>query len=300
MHKLGHRYQRTLRGPAVVEGVGYLTGAAVRVRFCPAAPDTGLVFRRTDLRGAWPIPAVVTNVSGANRRTTLGQAPIHIEMVEHILAALAGLRIDNCLIEINASETPGMDGSAAAFAHALRAAGIVLQYHPRPIYATDRPVTVTDGKATLTLYPPGEDPTDPLQVSYILDYGLRSPLGRQRHTHALTPSEFLNGLAECRTFLLEEEADLLRRQGLGARTTARDLLIFGPRGPVDNVLRFADEPARHKALDMVGDLALFGYDLRGHVVGYRSGHALNVALVRRLQELVVARRAPVRTQRLAA
>ncbi len=111
-----------------------------------------------------------------------------------------------------------------------------------------------------------------------------SPIGRQVHTQAFTPGLFAQELASCRTFILETEAAELRRQGLGTRTTAADLLVFGPRGPVDNTLRYANEPARHKVLDLVGDLSLLGADLCGHVVAYRSGHPLNVELVRRLRQ----------------
>ena len=120
--------------------------------------------------------------------------------------------------------------------------------------------------ATLALHP-SDEPT--LKISYLLDYGLPSPIGRQAHTTVLTPESFLNELAGCRTFLLEPEAQELRRQGLGACTTPADLLVFGPRGPIHNALRFANEPARHKILDIVGDLSLLGCDLYGHLVAFR-------------------------------
>ena len=141
------------------------------------------------------------------------------------------------------------------------------------------------GSPTLALYPPGRDE---LKISYTLDYGLNSPIDRQRYTQAITAESFLNHLASCRTFLLESEATGLRSQGLGARTTAADLLVFGRRGPIDNGLRYANEPARHKILDLVGDLSLFGHDLRGHVVAYRSGHPLNIELVRQLTRQLAA------------
>src|SRR5207302_1517566 len=115
------------------------------------------------------------------------------------------------------------------------------------------PVVLGQGGATLTLHPPAGDE---LRISYFLDYGVSSPLGRQLHTQDVTPGEFLTGVADCRTFILESEAAELRRQGLGKRTTAADLLVFGPRGPIDNRLRHANEPARHKVLDIIGDLAL--------------------------------------------
>jgi UDP-3-O-acyl N-acetylglucosamine deacetylase len=277
----GFRSQRTIRRMVEVAGVGFFTGVDVRVVFQPAEPHTGVVFVRKDVRGAPCIPARAENVFGTNRRTTLGRPPHQIELVEHVLAALAGLRIDNCRIEIDAAELPGLDGSARGFTEALRHAGTETQPADRMIWTVDEPITIEDGPAILTLYPL---PEAELCVSYVLDYGLHSPLGLQRHTHRITPEQFLNGLDHCRTFVLEEEADALRRQGIGTRATYQDLLVFGPHGPINNTLRAANEPARHKVLDIVGDLALFGHDLHGHVAGCRSGHTHNVALVRRLQQ----------------
>jgi len=280
VRRTGYRYQRTIGRPADVAGVGFLTGALVRLRFVPAPPDTGIVFVRTDLRPRAHVPARVEEVTGTNRRTTLGRAPAQVGLVEHVLAALAGLRIDNCFVELNAPEPPGLDGSARLFVDALGRAGTVLQAGRREVWATDEPVVVTAGGATLALHPadgPG------LRVSYLLDYGIGSPIGWQTYTQDISPDNFAREVAGCRTFLLEAEAAALRRMGLGSRTTAADLLVFGRRGPIDNRLRWANEPARHKVLDIVGDLALFGADLCGHVVAYRSGHPLNVELVRALK-----------------
>jgi UDP-3-O-acyl N-acetylglucosamine deacetylase len=281
VYRLTHRPQRTLARPAEVCGPGLLTGATVRLRFAPAPPDAGVAFVRTDLRPAARIPAAVRHVTDTRRRTTLGHAPAQVMLVEHALAALAGLRIDNCVVELDADEPPGLDGSAQAFVAALRRAGAAPQPARRPVWAARAPVTVAHGGATLTLYPPdGADPG--LRVSYLLDYGPGSAIDRQAHTQTVTPERVAADVAGCRTFLLEEEVQEFRRQGLGARLTPADLLVFGRRGPIDNRLRFANEPARHKVLDLIGDLALFGADLCGHVVAYRSGHPLNVALVRKL------------------
>jgi len=170
----------------------------------------------------------------------------------------------------------------------------VLQPARRCVYTVAATVLVSQKGATLALHPA---PGDELKISYLLDYGVGSPIGRQTHTQVITPQNFATGLAASRTFILEAEAAELRRQGLGARTTAADLLVFGPRGPIDNRVRYADEPARHKVLDLVGDLALFGHDLCGHLVAYRSGHPLNVELVRALTRLL-AQACPAR--RLAA
>ena len=265
MRRHSYRPQRTLLRAAEVTGVGFLTGSEVRLRFLPAPPTSGVVFVRSDLPGRPRLPAHVSQVTGTQRRTTLGRTPIQVSLVEHVLAALAGLRIDNCIVEIDAPEPPGLDGSAAGFVLALSAAG----------------------NATLTLHPPLEESGTSLTMTYFLDYGRFSPIIRQVHTQTITPGTFMRGLAPCRTFLLEAEADALRQQGIGRSTTTSDLIVFGDRGPIDNELRFANEPARHKVLDMVGDLSLIGADLCGHVIACRSGHPLNVELARAVHQQLV-------------
>jgi UDP-3-O-acyl N-acetylglucosamine deacetylase len=274
------RLQRTIARPAEVQGTGFLTGARVRLRFVPALPSTGVVFVRTDLRYRPRIQACVDNVTGTHRRTTLGHAPAQVALVEHVLAALAGMKIDNCIVEINAPEPPGLDGSAKEFVAALGDAGLVVQPCPRPCYAVSESVVIAAAGATLALHPSDDNG---LTLTYFLNYGTASSIGRQVWTGAVSTGLFASELAPCRTFLLFSEADELRRQGLGRNTTFADLLVFGPNGPIDNRLRFANEPARHKVLDMIGDLSLLGMDLCGHVIAYRSGHPLNVELVRTLR-----------------
>jgi UDP-3-O-acyl-N-acetylglucosamine deacetylase len=212
-----------------------------------------------------------------------------VTLVEHVLASLAGLRIDNCLVELDAVEPPGLDGSAAGFVEALIEAGIKDQPARRSIWCVSEPITVHGGSATLTIYPPVDHQCSDLSMSYFLDYGPQSPIVRQLFTQMISPGIFLRDIAPCRTFLLQAEAEQFRSQGMGSRITAADLLVFGPHGPIENTLRFANEPARHKVLDMVGDLSLLGTDLCGHVVACRSGHPLNVELARALhQQLVLA------------
>ncbi len=286
MRKHNARPQRTLRNSAEVHGVGFLTGATIQVRFLPAPPSSGVVFVRTDLAGRPRIPAHVTQVTGTARRTTLGRAPVQVTLVEHVLASLAGLRIDNCLVELNAVEPPGLDGSALGFVEALLEAGIVEQSAPRSVWSVSEPVTVRAGEATLTLHPPETDQVG-LWMSYFLDYGPTAPIVRQVYTREISSSVFLREIASCRTFLLQQEAEFLRAQGLGSNTTPKDLLIFGRYGVIGNTLRFANEPARHKVLDMIGDLSLLGTDLRGHLIACRSGHPLNVELARVLHARLV-------------
>src|SRR5262249_53667416 len=203
-----------------------LTGAHVRARFLPAPPSSGVVFVRTDLHPAASILAHVDQVTGTARRTTLGHAPAQVGLVEHVLAALAGLRLDNCVVELNAPEPPGLDGSARGFVEVLRGAGSVPQPVPRSAWAVDEPGLVEQAGATLALHPADGNV---LRISYFLDYGLGSPIDRQVHTEDVNVEGFINGVSACRTFLLEEEARELRRQGLGLRTKAADLLVFGRR-----------------------------------------------------------------------
>jgi UDP-3-O-[3-hydroxymyristoyl] N-acetylglucosamine deacetylase len=297
VNRVGYRYQRTIARPVELMGVGFLTGAAVRLRFQPAPPSTGVVFVRSDLRSHTQIPAYIDQVTGTARRTTLGHAPAEVALVEHVLATLAGMRIDNCYVELNAPEPPGLDGSAQQFVDLVRRAGTRLQLAQRTIWATEAPLIVAHKGACLTLHP-AQDHT--LQITYILDYGSRSPIDLQRATQVITPENFANEIASCRTFILDSEAEELRRQGLGSRTTLADLLVFGPKGPIDNRLRFANEPARHKILDLVGDLSLFGFDIAGHVVAYRSGHPLNIEMVRALTRQLNGNARPQTIPRLAA
>jgi UDP-3-O-[3-hydroxymyristoyl] N-acetylglucosamine deacetylase/3-hydroxyacyl-[acyl-carrier-protein] dehydratase len=277
------RRQRTIARAAGVRGVSFLHGADVSLRFVPAGADAGVAFVRTDLPGRPEVAAHVRNVVPRQRRTTLQHGEAVVEMVEHVMAALAGLRIDNCRVEIDAPETPGCDGSSQAFVDALGGAGVAELDRERETLVIDRPLTVREGAASLTAHPgDGES----YVLSYQLDYGRQSTIGAQSLFLDVSPETFRRELAPSRTFLLEAEAQALRQAGIGTRTTEKDLLIFGPHGVIGNELRYPDECVRHKILDMVGDLALLGTDLCGHVVAHRSGHQLNAGLVRKLWSAV--------------
>ena len=276
---VGGRRQRTLTRPTEVHGPGLVTGAHVKLRFNPAPQDFGVSFLRTDLPGAAPIPAIADSVTGTARRTTLGSGKNQVTLVEHVLAALAGMRVDNCTVELDGPEPPGLDGSSEGYVETLLGAGITLQQGRRPRLAVLEPIRVSQDGATLGIYPrDGDD----LLVSYLLDYGPNAPITPQSLTVTVDPDRFRQDLARCRTFVLEHEARELQRQGVGRHLKPAEILVFGPKGLIDNRLRFPDEPARHKILDLVGDLALCGFDLVGHVVAYRSGHPLNVELARAL------------------
>ena len=273
------RKQRTIAAPVSVDGYGYWTGQDVHVEFQPAEPDTGIVFVRQDLQPAVQIPAVVANRIETPRRTTLTRAGGRVEMVEHIMAALAGLEIDNCRVCVNRPEMPGLDGSALGFVQALDRVGIVAQTASRGKLVIREITRLGDDQSWIEARP---STTHELSIKYRLDYGQDNAIGRQTYEVVVTPESFRRELAASRTFVFKQEADWLLAQGLGKRASAADLLIFDNQGPIDNELRYSDECVRHKMLDLVGDLALAGCDLDGHIVAHRSGHRLNAELVRTL------------------
>lgn len=275
MHSL--RNQRTIKSPAVVEGVGYWSGRDIRVEFHPADINTGIVFVRTDLEPPVYLPAVVAHRIEVPRRTALNVAGTRVEMVEHVMAALSGLQIDNCEVRVTQAEMPGMDGSSADFVTALDAAGIVEQPASRPQLVVREITRIGDDDSWIEVRPATHGG---LSVRYRLDYGNDNAIGRQTLEMKITPDSFRRELAPSRTFMLKAEADWLLKQGLGTRVSPKDLLIFDDQGPIDNRLRYSDECVRHKVLDLVGDLALAGCDVVGHVIAHRTGHRLNAEIVK--------------------
>jgi UDP-3-O-acyl N-acetylglucosamine deacetylase len=271
------RPQQTLARSASVAGYGYWSGRDVRVEFRPAPPDAGVVFVRGDVAGGTRIPALVSRRVEAPRRTTLRAAGASVEMVEHVLAALAGLRIDNCEVWVDAPEMPGCDGSSLPFVEALDAAGIVRQDAARGKLIVKEITRLGDEDSWIEARPA---PAGGLSLKYRLDFGRDNPIGRQTLALEVTPDSFRRELAPSRTFMLKEEGAWLRSQGLALRPTTKDLLVYDESGPIDNPLRFADECVRHKLLDLVGDLALAGCDLEGQFIAHKSGHRLNAELVR--------------------
>jgi UDP-3-O-acyl N-acetylglucosamine deacetylase len=275
------RDQRTLARSSQARGVGFLTGADVTISFHPAPPGHGVAFQRTDLPGTRPVPATIEHAVPRERRTAIAHDGVTVEMTEHVLAALVGLRIDNCLVQIDAPEPPGCDGSARAFVEALLEAGSIGQGVPRPAFAVSQPARLVEpqtGMAILAEPVEGER----LVIEYELDYGPASPIPPQTLAVEITPESFVAELAFARTFILETEVAALQAQGYGRRTTARDLIVYGPRGVIDNELRAPDECVRHKILDCLGDFGLIGCDLFGRFRAVRSGHRLNREIVRRI------------------
>ena len=273
------RHQQTIRRPAIVAGYGYWSGKDVRVEFRPAEENSGITFVRDDLGPSARIPARPENRLNVPRRTNLGLDGVQVEMVEHILAALAGLQIDNCEVGVDQSEMPGCDGSSLAFVQALDAVGTVTQSAMADRLVVTESITLSSGESWIEAHP---NSAGGLSIGFVLEYPHDEVIGKQSIALDLTPESFRREIAPCRTFVLQREATAMIRQGLGKRVTHRDLLVFDDDGPVENVLRFENECARHKTLDVIGDLALTGCEIVGHIVAHRSSHQLNAKLAEEL------------------
>ncbi len=276
------RFQQTIEHVTRVSGRGYWSGCAISLTFLPADANCGIVFRRIDLPGKPTIRAQVANRRDTQLRTTLVEAAVHVEMVEHVLAAIYALEIDNCIIECDAPEMPGMDGSSLAFAIALEGAGIRRQWDSCEEYSIAFPIRLGDDNQWVMAIP-SVDPG--LTIRYELDYGAKSSVPTCESTLEITRENFSQQIAPARTFLEEHEAKQLQSKGVASHVTYRDLLVFGPEGPIDNSLRFDDECSRHKLLDVIGDLSLCGIRLQGKIIAHRSGHRLNGLLAKELWEV---------------
>jgi UDP-3-O-[3-hydroxymyristoyl] N-acetylglucosamine deacetylase/3-hydroxyacyl-[acyl-carrier-protein] dehydratase len=263
-----------------VTGRGLFSGKPCRLCFAPAPTDSGIVFVRTDSAGrAIHIPTHIGKVAKREHRTSLTNGTASVETVEHVLAAVYGLNIDNVVVEMDADETPSVDGSSLAFVQALQKAGLTEQDSERRPYVIDEPMSASDGEAMLAAMP---GPTDCLDILYDLDYSATPSIGRQVLGFRLGADDFAARLAPSRTFALEQEARQIQASGQCKHLTYKDILVMGRAGPIENKLRFADEHVRHKICDLIGDLALLGRPLAGRIVAYKSGHQLNHELVRKL------------------
>lgn len=281
--------QRTISREVEFEGRGLFTGEPVTMRVRPGAPHSGICFVRTDQSPPVRVAARVENVSKRARRTSLRNGAVAIETVEHCLGACVGLGLDNLQIEIDASEIPALDGSSQLFVEKLRTAGVCEQSASIEAFIINNVIRVAEGDSELIALPPLDPKSESLDVAYDLDYGPSGPIGRQSYRVTLTPESFEANIAPARTFVLEKEAEQLQATGSGRHLTYKDLLVVGPDGPIENRLRFPDEYVRHKILDLIGDLGLFGRPLIGRIYAVKSGHALNHELIRALRKSEEAR-----------
>ena len=273
------QYQSTLRDAIEFAGVGLHTGLPGRVRLTPAPAGSGLRFR---LNGAVEFPARADYVVDTRRATMLGAGEHTVSTVEHLLSAVLGMGVDNALISVDGPEIPVMDGSAKVFADAIAAAGTTVQREPRLRFIPTEPYIFREGDKLLVIVP-----ASTFRIRMTVDY--EAPIGAQYRDLDIDPATYLAEVAPNRTFGFQHEVEALIRRGLAQGGTLDNAVVFGPDGPLAP-LRSADEPCRHKVLDLVGDLALLGAYPQCEVIAIKSGHKLHCMAVRQLRPAGVAAR----------
>ena len=274
--------QQTVRDTVRIEGIGLMLGQPVAVKIQPAPPETGIVFERVDLDPPVRIPATVDRVVSRARRTTLKTGEATIETIEHCMSALAGLQIDNAIIELTGPELPCGDGSAQLFVDPILETGVIEQELPRRVFKLKEPIVIEeDGKMLAAV--PSEDPGT--RIVFDLDYGEHSNrIPRQTVSFNAVSGDYAKEIAPARTYSLREEAEALWERGMCRHLTPKEVLVIGEDGPIENAFRFTDEPVRHKVLDVLGDLYLVGRPVQCRILAHRSGHTLNRMLVTKIRE----------------
>ena len=269
--------QRTLRRSISCAGIGLHSGRKVTLSLKPASADSGIWFRRSDLGGV-ELPATVQHVGGIHYATGLTRDAVKVDTVEHLLAALVSLGIDNVVVELNSPEVPIMDGSAAPFVYLIQEAGFRELGARRRYLKVLRPISLSRGDKRIALYP-----SDHFKVTYSIAFD--HPLLRhQSRTLRISPESFVEEIAPARTFTFLKEVEMLRQQGLALGGSLENAVVIGDTGVLNSGLRFDDECVRHKILDVIGDMALVGHPVIGHLVAHRGGHALHTAFAAQVRE----------------
>jgi UDP-3-O-[3-hydroxymyristoyl] N-acetylglucosamine deacetylase/3-hydroxyacyl-[acyl-carrier-protein] dehydratase len=309
--------QTTIKKPVNVEGVGLHTGQIVSMTFMPAPENYGIKFQRVDLPGQPIIDADVDNVVDTSRGTTIEQNGGRVATVEHVMASLAGLEIDNCLVQINGGETPIMDGSSRYFIKALKEACVVEQDAEREYFTIPQNVFYTESDRSVEMI---AMPLDDYRLTVMVDYN--SPVLGSQHASITSLKEFESEVSSCRTFCFLHELELLYNNGLIQGGDLNNAIVIVDRviedhelehlakmfnkpkvevkkeGILNNVdLRFHNEPARHKLLDLIGDLALIGTPIKAQIMAARPGHAANVAFGKKIKALIKKTRSAVKVPR---
>jgi len=275
------KQQKTIKTEARLSGKGLFSGRDVKILFKPAPPDTGIVFVRTDVDPAVSIKVRPENIVHRARRTALGSGEVYIETSEHCLAAIAALDIDNIIIELDAEELPGLDGSSHEFFATLKKCGIDTQAAEQYPIIISESICITEDDKSIYALPSNEGG---LNITYDLDYTQHTGIGRQIYSCQLNEGNYAENLARARTFVLEAEALQMQAAGIGSHLGPKDILVINSDGPIKNSFRYPDECVRHKVVDLIGDLRLAGCPIEGRIVAYKSGHALNQKLVTRIVE----------------
>lgn len=269
--------QRTLRRPTSCAGIGLHSGRKVTLSLKPAPADYGIRFRRSDL-GGLEVPATVHHVGGINYATGLARDAVQVDTVEHLLAALVSLGVDNAIVELNSPEVPIMDGSAAPFIYLIQEAGVKPLAAARRYLKVLHPIALARGDKRIALYP-----SHHFKVTYTIAFD-HPMLRHQSRTLRITESSFVDEIAPARTFTFLKEVEMLRQQGLALGGSLENAVVVGDTGILNTSLRFDDEFVRHKILDVIGDMALVGHPIQGHLVAHRGGHALHTAFAAKVLE----------------
>lgn len=275
------KLQKTIKTEAKLSGKGLFGGQDAKVVFRPAPPDTGIVFIRTDIPQPVQIKAIATNIAEQKRRTTLKKGSITIDTIEHCMAAVSAMEIDNLIVEVDGAEMPDPTCSSEEYYKVLKKAGLNEQQANRKEFTISELVSISDGDASIYALPYADNE---LNITYDLDYSGHTGIGRQIFSCRITPDNFEKNLAPARTFLLEAEAKQFQAKGMGTHLGPRDILVISSDGPIKNSFNFPNECVRHKIVDLIGDLALVGKAIKGRIVAYKSGHSLNQQLAKKLFE----------------
>jgi len=286
--------QCTIRDAVEMTGKGLHEGVEVTMRLLPTGANQGVSFVRVDLEGKPKIPANPDTINTRLRRTSVIYDEAEVQTIEHLLSSLAGLGIDNLVIEIDGPEIPGCDGSAKPFVELLQEAGRVYQDAPRKQIHLKEPIFVQDGDLSLYAIPSEQG----LDISYTfqwwsdhgdLDYSLPA-YASQHYSLKLDEESYATEIAPARTFVAEVEATKLQAMGLGRGANYSNTLVVGNEGVIENEFRFPNEFARHKILDLIGDLFILGGQLNCHIVAIKSGHNLNRRMVESIQNQLEQKR----------
>ncbi|HEX7050075.1 MAG TPA: bifunctional UDP-3-O-[3-hydroxymyristoyl] N-acetylglucosamine deacetylase/3-hydroxyacyl-ACP dehydratase [Longimicrobiales bacterium] len=270
--------QQTVAAEAAFEGVGLHTGKPARIRFRPAGADTGIRFRRVDLEGEPEVRATLDAVASTDRGTSLAAGEARVDTVEHVLAAVSACGIDNLVIDVDGPEVPIGDGSFRPFVEVLEEAGLAAQEAPAPVLSVGRALNVeAGGGASYAVVPAAR-----FRVSATIEFD-HPRIGRQYGSFDIGPESFAREVAPARTFGFLHEAEALRARGLALGATLENAVVLDADGVASGELRFPDEFVRHKVGDIIGDLALLGARVRGHVVADRPSHAGNLALAKQIR-----------------
>jgi UDP-3-O-[3-hydroxymyristoyl] N-acetylglucosamine deacetylase len=268
------RHQQTLAKSSFLSGIGLHSGNHASLAIHPAPPNTGVVFVKHVSDHFQSCPATISFLGQTDHCTTLQANDFLIQTVEHVLGALAGLEIDNAYVELQGTEIPAIDGSAAPFVDILQKGGILSQEEPRTYLKIVQPISVEDEQRSITVLP------SPLsQITYFIDFP-HPLIQQQEYRHSCTPHEFQKNIAGARTFAFRKEVEFLWSRGLGLGGSLDNTIVFSDAGLVnEEELRFPNECVRHKVLDLIGDLSLLGLPIIGHFIAKCTGHALHTQLV---------------------